>query len=422
MSSIKVDNIVILAGGESRRFWPLKDKLLFKFLGKELVLHQIEMFKPFSKRLFLVINKRLEEKLRFLKDQKIGLVVQPRKDKGQAGALRCVIGNLKGEILVVNANDVFQKEDIVSFLRKVKREDIDGQLAFVKVKNYFPGGYLKFEGDRVVEVVEKPGEGNVPSDCVRAVLDYFSDTKVLKQALERVKNFHFDEQYERAISLILKERCFKAYHLTSGFLTLKYPWHILSLTQHFLERVKKSRMEGIKIGKGTIIEGPVLIGKGVKIGSFCKLKGPLYIDKDSVVGDYSLIRESHIGESCIIGAHSEVARSYLSYGVLLHRNYVGDSVFGKNIMLGAGVITANFRLDGREITSKVKEEKISTGLLKLGAVLGDRVKIGSGTVLLPGVKIGEGSFIGPGELVKEDIEEGKFVFQGKIVKNRMFER
>lgn len=416
---MKIKNIVILAGGESRRFWPLEDKVLIKFLGKEFLLYQIEAFLPFAEKLWVVAKKELSGKISKL-SAGIKLIVQNEDKKGQAGALLSVLDYLDGEVLVVNGNDYFDEKDIKSFFEFLKKEKPEGVLSYTQVKKYFPGGYLKFDKKgRIVAVVEKPKKGEEPSDKVKAVLDYFSSSRELKLALEKVSSFDFDEQYERAITILLKDKNFQGFLLKKGFLSLKYPWDVLKFMEKFLSSLKKKKIySNVKIGEGTIIQGAVFIEEGVKIGSFCKLKGPLFIGKNTIIGDYVLLRDSHIGEKCLIGAHSEIARSYLDNEVSIHRAYVGDSVVAEKVMFGAGSITANYRFDENTVKSLVKGEKVDSGLQKLGAIVGKTAKVGSGVILLPGVKIGKKSWIGPGEVVKKDIEDEKFIFVGTVVKNK----
>jgi len=119
----------------------------------------------------------------------------------------------------------------------------------------------------------------------------------------------------------------------------------------------------------------------------------------------------------LIGGYSEVTRSYLGNKVFLHRNYVGDSVIADNVLMGAGAVLANFRFDGQPIRSKVLKEKITTSFLKLGAIIGERSKVGVNATILPGVKIGKKTFIGPGQIVKEDIADNKFFFDNKLKDN-----
>jgi len=89
---------------------------------------------------------------------------------------------------------------------------------------------------------------------------------------------------------------------------------------------------------------------------------------------------------------------------------VGDSIIGEGGNLGAGTITANYRLDASTIKMLVKDELIDTGRRKLGAVLGDNVKTGINALLMPGVKVGNNSWIGPNFMVERDLPSESRVF------------
>jgi bifunctional UDP-N-acetylglucosamine pyrophosphorylase/glucosamine-1-phosphate N-acetyltransferase len=112
-----------------------------------------------------------------------------------------------------------------------------------------------------------------------------------------------------------------------------------------------------------------------------------------------------------------VARSYLGDGVWTHTNYIGDSVIGNDVSFGAGTVTGNLRLDEKEISvtiskkwnGKTTEEKIPTGLTKLGLITGDHTRVGVNTSFMPGVKVGSNSFVGAGITVAQDVPAGSFV-------------
>jgi len=86
-----------------------------------------------------------------------------------------------------------------------------------------------------------------------------------------------------------------------------------------------------------------------------------------------------------------------------HLSYVGDSIIGENCNLGAGTITANYRLDAKTIKMKIKDKVVDSERTKLGAVLGDNVKAGINTLFMPGVKVGCNSWIGPNVVVYRDL-------------------
>ena len=113
-----------------------------------------------------------------------------------------------------------------------------------------------------------------------------------------------------------------------------------------------------------------------------KIVGPVAFGKNCIVGHGALIvGPAFFGDDCVIGHASEVARSIFGNNSrAAHFNYVGDSVLGSNVNLGAGAKLANLRFDKKEIR----------GCEKLGAILGDNVQIGCNAVLDPGVEIESG--------------------------------
>lgn len=142
----------------------------------------------------------------------------------------------------------------------------------------------------------------------------------------------------------------------------------------------------------------IAIGAGTRIYPGAVIEGPVWIGRDVQIRPGAYLRPgSWIGDGCIVGTHTEVKRSIFLPGAKApHKNYVGDSILGCGVNLGAGTTLANFRHDGSEIRIPFGEERLSTGRRKLGAILGDRVLTGCGAVLHPGVIMGKGSQIYPG--------------------------
>lgn len=414
----KIKNILILAGGDSTRFWPLEAKNLTYFLGKSLISYQINTFKKYADNFVIVASKINAPLITQEFKEKYKIVVQDKKIAGQAGAIIAAKGYIKGEVLIINASDIFNEKIIEQYIDISDTYDLC--LLAKKCKKYFPGGYLKFKNDKLSEIVEKPEPDKRPSDLVRLVVDFFSSYEKLISCLEKAKNTN-DDQYEQAINLYIKEAKKSTYITYKDFwYSLKYPWHILSMMEFFLTKIKDNfiGMDSI-ISKNTILIPPVYIGANVKIGDFAKIVGPAFIGDGTIIADYAFVRNSHIGKNCLIGSSSEVARSYLGNNVLLHRNYVGDSVLDDNVLFGAGAVTANFRFDKKNVKSIVGKNKINSSLAKLGTIVGKNSKVGVNSTILPGVKIGSNSAVGPGSLVADDIEDKLYVFNGKKVENKL---
>jgi NDP-sugar pyrophosphorylase family protein len=143
--------------------------------------------------------------------------------------------------------------------------------------------------------------------------------------------------------------------------------------------------ESISIGAGTVIEPGAYI------------QGPVIIGPNNTIRHGAYIRGNVItGDGCVIGHATEVKHSILLNGAqAAHFNYVGDSILGNSVNLGAGVKLANFRLDHGEVSVVFGGEKIKTHLRKLGAIIGDGAQLGCNAVTNPGTLISPKTFCLP---------------------------
>lgn len=141
-----------------------------------------------------------------------------------------------------------------------------------------------------------------------------------------------------------------------------------------------------------VLDGPISIGTGCRIDPGAFLRGPLIVGDDCEIRTGAYLRgRVVIGRRCVVGAHSELKTAVLFDGAHApHQNYVGDSILGRNVNLGAGTILSNVKNIGREVSFRFHEELVNTGLRKFGAVLGDGCHTGCNTVLNPGVLMGPG--------------------------------
>lgn len=147
-----------------------------------------------------------------------------------------------------------------------------------------------------------------------------------------------------------------------------------------------------------LIGDKIAIGKGARILPGAIIEGPAWIGEDVLIRGGAYVRGGvWIGDGCVVGASTEIKRAILLPGAKApHLNYVGDSILGAGVNLGAGTVLSNFRFDGAEIAIPTGNRRIATGRRKLGAVLGDGVQTGCNCVLSPGVVVGAGTLIYPG--------------------------
>lgn len=151
-----------------------------------------------------------------------------------------------------------------------------------------------------------------------------------------------------------------------------------------------------------ITNGPVFIDKTALIHKYVRIEGPCYIGANTEIRHAAYLRRgSWISENAIVGHSSEVKNSiFLPGSKAPHLNYVGDSILGFNVNLGAGTKLSNVRNDKKEIRLKYKNnESINTGMNKIGAIIGDNSEIGCNVVTNPGTIITSGAMISPNSTI-----------------------
>jgi NDP-sugar pyrophosphorylase family protein len=407
--------VVFLCGGLGKRMSPLsEDKFLLGFLGKTLLEYHIEQAKKADLNDFIVVGNpanidRIKALIQTISGIKPAFAVQ-EKPLGMADALQAAQKLLGDEpIIVVNPNDVLDATAYTAITQAHRKGSAASYLLACEVKDYFPGGYLVLgQGERVKAIVEKPGKGNEPSNLVNVVVHMHTKPGQLLQHIAGAVSSK-DDIYERALSDMMEAgQIVKAVSYNGFWKAIKYPWDIFAVTEHFLKQGSRSISPKAKIAKTAVVEGDVIIEDGVRVLENAVIKGLCYIGRNSVIGNNALIRDnSHIGEGCVVGYSTEIKRCYIGDNCWFHQNYFGDSVIGNDCSFGAGTVSANLRLNGREISVRVGGEEINTGSNKLGALIGNGVRTGINVGIMPGKRLGEGSFVGPHVCLTEDLPVGK---------------
>lgn len=172
-----------------------------------------------------------------------------------------------------------------------------------------------------------------------------------------------------------------------------YPWEVLPKIKDFIitlgESLNKEEYE--KIGEN------IWIAKSAKIAKTAYINGPAIIGKNAEVRHCAFIRGNAIvGENSVVGNSTELKNVILFNNVQVpHYNYVGDSILGYKSHMGAGSITSNVKSDKKLVEVHLDDTKIETHMKKIGAILGDYVEVGCGSILNPGTIVGRHSNIYP---------------------------
>lgn len=182
------------------------------------------------------------------------------------------------------------------------------------------------------------------------------------------------------------------------FKNQSFVWNALGQIQNYLSSLKLGLIEA-EIPEGSILVNPhlVSIGKGSIIEPGAYIKGPCIIGNNCTVRHGAYIRGDLItGDHCVIGHDTEIKNAILLDHVhAAHFAYVGDSILGNRVNLGAGTKCANLRFDKQPISVLYQGNKIETGLKKFGTILGDDVQTGCNVVANPGTIVGKSVYCAP---------------------------
>ncbi len=169
-----------------------------------------------------------------------------------------------------------------------------------------------------------------------------------------------------------------------ALLDVKFPWQVLAKLDAFTAAISTEILG--EVHPTAVLTGNVFVAAGAKVGPHAFIEGPAWIGAGAEVGHSAYLRRNVVlAPKAKAGHAAEVKRSFLLPGaVAAHFNYVGDSVLGCGVNLGAGAKLANFRT----LSGTVKVAGHDTGLRKFGAALGDGVSLGCNSVTGPGTVIG----------------------------------
>lgn len=398
--------VVILAAGNNSRFIPLNTgthKGFLSLAGKPIIHQTLESLSAHGfNQIYIVVSPRDYESDLFTnytknnsKNFQITLILQESAD-GMGKAVLLAKQHIQGHFILASpyyinlgeiADTLWQqkpkKDECVLLGTQTTTPELYGMLVIDSAQD-----------NKVAGIIEKPRKDQGQSD-LKIDSIYLLNTAFL-QMLANTPSQEYS--LETALAEYAQTGSVAFIRNTADIQSLKYPWHLFRI----LEKVWSTRHTNIdptaKIATTAIIDdshGPVVIAENAKIGDFAKLVGPCYIGKNCLVGDYSFVRGSSLETGSIVGAKTEVVRSILFEGATIHFGYLADSILGANTKIGAGLITANKRLDRKNIRVQIKEELIDTGTNTLGIVTGAKSSAGISVNTMPGVIIGAGISIPP---------------------------
>lgn len=399
---------VILAAGESSRFYPLSNgihKSMIKIMGKPILQFTIESLKESGiSDLIIVTNGKNGISDYFGDGKKMGVrikyVVQ-KNPEGMGEAILLCKDYIAKEFIFLNASHV----DIKDFVKDLSRAKQNAKAVLLgkRRETKINEGVLKFSGKKVLEIIEKPTETDASSE-MHVVGIYLFERDFL-DTLAKTKKEHYS--LEKAISSYANKNEVIFVETQKETVSLKYPWDLLELKSYLFKDIVRSISKNSKIAKSAEIIGEVFIEDGVEIMEGARVKGPCFIGKNVKIGNNALLRGgSDIEKNSMVGAYMEIKNTILMENSTTHSGFIGDSIIGSNCKIAAQFCTANVRFDRETIKAKVKNTEIDTNRKYLGVIVGENANIGIKSSTMPGVIIGRNVLIGPSTVVLRNVEDG----------------
>jgi bifunctional UDP-N-acetylglucosamine pyrophosphorylase/glucosamine-1-phosphate N-acetyltransferase len=304
----------------------------------------------------------------------------------------------KGPFLCMNGDVLPSGRTMEELIQAIEKEPDKAFMTCARVKD--PSGYGLVEVDKagsVTGLIEKPERPK--GDLVNAGIYAFPQD--IFEAIERTPLSRRGEyEITTTFEMLIDEGRLKAIVMEEPWIEVTYAWELLKANSYLMEGLE-GEVKG-DVDEGAHLEGPVVVKEGARVRSGAYIIGPVFIDEGADVGPNCFIRPStYIGKGCRVGNAVEVKNTILMDGSNIpHHNYVGDSVIMEDVNLGAGTKIANLRLDEGPVQSSSKGRPISSGMRKLGAIIGPGVKTGINCSIDSGSVISEDAFVGPGARVK----------------------
>jgi bifunctional UDP-N-acetylglucosamine pyrophosphorylase/glucosamine-1-phosphate N-acetyltransferase len=404
---------VLLAAGEGVRLQPItatRPKHLIKVGGKPILEHCLDALKTSGVTEAIIVTHYMGDAIRqyFGNGEKMGLkiaYVEQAAMLGTGNAVSVVEPYIDGDFVLVYADLLFAPDVIKNVIHSYEMEKPAAVMAVVPVEKPESYGVIELENEKyVTRIAEKPTAGDAPSNLANAGLYVFSQ-EIFDKIRHTRASIRGELELTDALSLLIKDK--KTVLATKiskdDWIDIGRPWDLLEANSWALKRMEHTVFGTVENGAHLI--GPVTVAETARIRSGAYIEGPTFIDEGSDIGPNCYIRAcTSVGKNVRIGNACEIKNSMImDWTHIGHLSYVGDSILCERCNLGAGTITANYRLDAGTVKMTVKDKVTDSGRKKLGAILGDNVKTGINALLMPGVKVGANSWVGPNFMVKKDL-------------------
>ncbi len=386
---------IILAAGEGTHLSPFSETRPISMIGvagRTLLDNTIGLLKSAGiNDIFVVAGHKKEKLIKRIQQQDYnGLNLHYVEQKRKLGIGHAVM-QVKNKILpgeyfllaygdILTANNIFSKVQQSFHLFKCPVASI----CLLPSNQMFGNVFLNARME-ITKIIEKP-KGNKLGNYV--LTGVFILPASFFQLLESLGN-----SMEKALKKVVAGEGLRASMWEDEWLDMVYPWEILTANKMIMDSWQETSVaKDATLEANVTLQGVVRVEAGAVIKSGAVLEGPCCIGEGSYIGNNSLARSyTSVGKNCSVGSGVELKNCVVMENSQIGRlSFVGDSVLGENVDMGAGCMTVNRDINWKPIFVKNGKRPMSTGMKKLGAFLGDGVVVGAGNTLQPGTIVAHG--------------------------------
>ncbi|WP_259517186.1 bifunctional sugar-1-phosphate nucleotidylyltransferase/acetyltransferase [Halanaeroarchaeum sp. HSR-CO] len=391
-------DVVILAAGAGTRMRPLTDrtpKPLLTVGDRPLAAHVADVaVESGASSIVFVVGPDADRVRATFGDRYLGVPVTyavQDPPEGTAGAVRTALPHVDGQFAVLNGDNIYDQESIARLFStgpSIGVHEVDDPSSY---------GVVDVDGGRCVGIVEKPA--NPPSTLANAGAYVFPAVEDDWFDVDRSDRGEFE--LTDVITRLVAQTDVTAVEM-ERWMDVGRPWELLEANETLVPTYPGS-VEG-DVHPSAVLSTESVVERGATILPGTVIEGAVYVREGATVGPHARVRGTTlVGEDATIGHAVEVKNSVLApNSTVAHLSYVGDSVLGPDVNLGAGTNIANLRHDDQAVEVTVRGERVSTGRRKFGAVVGPGVKTGINTSIDPGVTLSTEARTLPGEVIHRD--------------------
>ncbi|NOY61345.1 MAG: NTP transferase domain-containing protein [Calditrichaeota bacterium] len=437
---------IILAAGRGSKIWPYgvtKNKSVLPIANKPIIKWTIESLKKNGiENIIIVTGYRKEQIAHAVGTENSVTLVEQKGGIGTVPALLSAWSESGGDPVAVVYGDILLTEENIALLFEKQRTAKSLAAALVQpLQSELPNDWLcaQVKDESIDYVLGHPRDDVSHRFCGAFVFDqcflpYLRRNPGIMQATQVGMMSPDEAHIEDSIQLAIDDKQkILAVETKNVFIDIDKPWHILSANYNWLDYLSSKLSENhigknSRISDGANISGKIIVGENCEIGPGVYLEGDLWlgdnskivqgaiieprvaIGKNTIVRRYSQIEAgTSIGDDGFVGHGAEVS------GVLMRRAWAyhyGEywGVLGESCDLGAATVCGNLRFDDMQTAHRIKGRREVPQTGANAAYLGDFVRTGVNTIIMPGIKVGPYSVLGAGAIIQKDVPEKSLVY------------